>query len=190
MGRDLGGGDRRVGRGRLRQAGVLRRRGRRRREAEQRQQEQLAKAEKRLADARANLAALREQETLLRNPDDDVSDLVVVGIVSRCVSRADGPIQIERFSLADNSLVLGAPAAAGTPESRRWHVLALTGVGKDSLAIASFAAGLRSSGLFAAVDRKQTAAPRGTKISPWRLSSSANFEGPQVRHVYAARPPR
>jgi len=123
-------------------------------EAQQRQADRLAKSEKKLADLRARLAALREQQAAVGTALDEAPALSALGVVSQCARRVGGAIHVEGLTLARSDAKTGSQTPPAAPARGDQRVLTLRGMATDSLAVAAFATGLREAGLFASVERK------------------------------------
>lgn len=145
-----------------------------RQDAVQRQTERLENAEKRLTVAQARLVVLRDKEATLQNPADDVSGILVLGVISKCTRLAEGAVQVEGLSIARTSGATSASAESKAPR-RNPRLLTLKGIASDGIAAAAFATNLRDAGVFTSVERKPSGNAKGDDQRPLAYQIECTF---------------
>ena len=116
-----------------------------------------APVQKRLADNQAmqrQIDELGKRESMLGELHDQHPPLTALGIVSRCASRCNARLRIEKLVMERKNSVSAGRANLATAAAA--SLLTLEGKGADNLAIATFTEALRDSAAFARVDLKST----------------------------------
>lgn len=124
----------------------------------------IKKLQTEVATTRALIEDLQKRESLALELADEQPLLALVGILSRAARDCDGEVCIQHLSLVRKVATNKAENGSEPPASHK--LLILKGLGVNNLAVARFAASLRESRVFKAVELESTGAPiRGEDTS-------------------------